>query len=365
MKAMAPDVAERSARGSVALGVAGVVVALLWSIFRAGPTVTPSLGVIVNAARIWPERLPGEFAAFYADSPIGLLVIRGFGSSDATSALRVGAVFMLIGLAGWAWWAWLSVDGVQRWRAARLAVLAPITGVLATWLGFYDPFTVLAWLLVLFAWTTRSRSLLIATGVVLGFQHFEHGVLGLTALTLTWWAVRQDLPERLRSMNPLWALVGVVAGKVLLLVVMAATGSALSGRTSWLSAYLLDWTKVGANTAPILLWSLFAGAWALVVAYWLAVPERASRLLLVGAFGVGALATVLSGDRPRVFIIVMAPALLLMTVAYLRRRADNPRELRLVESVMWLAPAISLWGAEVVYSNVIDQAVTTWQLLIG
>jgi len=76
-------------------------------------------------------------------------------------------------------------------------------------------------------------------------------------------------------------------------------------------------------------------------------------------------ATVLSGDRPRVFIIVMAPALLILTLAYLRRRATHTNELRLVETIMWVAPAVTLWGAEVVYSNALDQAITTWQLLIG
>lgn len=365
---MAPNVGERAARGGVVasiLGLGGVLVALAWSMLRAGPTVTPSLDAIVDAARIWPDRPTGEFVAFYTDSPVGLLIIRGLGTVDPTSVLRVSVIFLLIAAMVWAAWAWLAIEGPQKWRAARLAILAPLTGVLATWIGFYDPFTVLAWLVVLFAWLSRSRLLVVLSGVLLGFQHFEHGVLGLAALTLTWWAVRQDLPERLQEVTPLWALIGVVVGKVVLLGVMAASGSALSGRTSWLSTNLAEWTKVGANTAPILLWSLFAGAWALVIAYWLALPIRRARLLLVGAFAVGTLATILSGDRPRVFVIVMAPALLLATIAYLRRRSDHPTELRLVESVMWLAPVVTLWGADVVYSNVIDQAVTTWQLLVG
>ena len=362
---MATSVSGRTSRGHTIISVVGVLAALAWAIFRSGPTVTPSLSAIVDSARVWPERLSGEFAAFYADSPVGLLIFRATSASDSTSVLRWSTLFMLIALACWAWWAWLAVGDSQKWRAARLAVLAPITGVLATWLGFYDPFTLIAWLAVLFAWLSRSRTLLIAAGVLLGFQHFEHALLGVAALALTWWAVRVDLPDRLQQQNPLWTLAGVVIGKVILLVVMATSGSALSGRTSWLSTYLIDWTKVGLNTAPILLWSLFAGAWALVVAYWLAAGDRRSRILLVSAFAVGIVATILSGDRPRVFIIVMAPALLLLTIAYLRRRSNHPNELRLVETIMWVAPAITLWGAEVVYSNALDQAITTWQLLIG
>ena len=362
---MATSVAERASRGHSVISVAGVIAAMVWAIFRAGPTVTPSLSTIVDSARVWPERLSGEFATFYADSPVGLLIFRATGASESTWVLRWSALFMIIALAVWAWWAWLAVGDAQKWRAARLAVLAPLTGVLATWLGFYDPFTMLAWLAVLFAWLSRSRALLVIAGVLLGFQHFEHGVLGMAALALTWWAVRVDLPDRLQQSNPLWALLGVAIGKAILLVVMAASGSALSGRTSWLSTYLLDWTKVGVNTAPILLWSLFAGAWALVIAYWLAQGDRRARVFLVAAFAVGIVATILSGDRPRVFIIVMAPALLLVTIAYLRRRSNHPSELRLVETLMWVAPAITLWGAEVVYSNALDQAITTWRLLIG
>lgn len=362
---MTTSVAERVSRGHSIISFAGVIAAMVWAIFRAGPTVTPSLSTIVDSARIWPERLSGEFATFYTDSPVGLLIFRATGANESTSVLRCSALFMIIALAVWAWWAWLAVDGPQRWRAARLAVLAPLTGVLATWLGFYDPFTMLAWLAVLFAWMSRSRALLVIAGVLLGFQHFEHGVLGMVALALAWWAVRLDLPDRLRDSNPAWALLGVAIGKAILLVVMTASGSALSGRTSWLSTYLLDWTKVGVNTAPILLWSLFAGAWALVIAYWLGQGDRRARALLVAAFAVGIVATILSGDRPRVFIIVMAPALLLVTIAYLRRRSNHPSELRLVETLMWIAPAITLWGAEVVYSNALDQAITTWRLLIG
>jgi len=362
---MATDIADRAARGHSVISVAGVIAALVWGIFRAGPTVTPSLSTIVDSAKAWPERLPGEFAAFYADSPVGLVIFQITGATDSTSVLRWSALFMIMALAVWAWWAWLAVGDAQKWRAARLAVLAPLTGVLATWLGFYDPFTVLAWLAVLFAWLSRSRALLVIAGGLLGFQHFEHGVLGIAALALTWWAVRRDLPDRLRTSNPVWALLGVAIGKAVLLVVMTLSGSALSGRTSWLSTYLLDWTKVGVNTAPILLWSLFAGAWALVIAYWLAQGDRRARVLLLAAFAVGIVATILSGDRPRVFIIVMAPALLLLTIAYLRRRSNHANELRLVETIMWVAPAITLWGAEVVYSNALDQAITTWQLLIG
>lgn len=351
-------------RGPV-VGILGVVLALAWSLLRAGPTVTPSLDALLAAAQVWPQRLPGEFEAFYADSPVGLLVARLLGATTPGAYLWVSAVATLVVAACWAVWSWVNAPDGQRWRAARLAVLAPLFGVLATWLGFYDPFTMLAWAVVLFAWLSGSRVLLAASGVLLGFQHLEHGLLGMAALVLVWAAVRPDLPRRLATANPGWAVIGVLAGKAVLLLVLMSNGVTASGRTAWLGVYLADWTKVAVNTGPILLWSLFVGSWAIVVAFWLAEPTRGARLMLMAAFLVGVLATVASGDRPRVFVMVMAPALLVLTVAYLRRRQDSITELRLVESVVWLAPVVTLWGADVVYGNVVDQAVTTWQILMG
>lgn len=351
-------------RGPV-LGVVGVVLALAWSLLRAGPTVTPSLDALLAAAQAWPQRLPGEFEAFYADSPLGLLVARALGATSPAAYLWVSVVAIAIVATCWAGWAWANAPEGQRWRAARLAVLAPVFGVLATWLGFYDPFTMLAWAVVLYSWLSGSRVLLVVSGVLLGFQHLEHGLLGLAALVLVWAAVRSDLPPRLRDANPGWAVIGVLAGKAVLLLILLLNDVAASGRTAWLGVYLVDWTKVAINTGPILLWSLFAGSWAIVVAFWLTTPVRRARLALTAAFLVGVLATMASGDRPRVFVMVMAPALLVLTVAYLHRRQSSASELRLVESIVWLAPVVTLWGAEVVYGNVVDQAVTTWQILTG
>lgn len=346
-------------------GALGVVAALVWSMLRAGPTVTPALDSLVAAARIWPQRLPDEFAAFYTDSPLGLLLARTLGLGTAGSYLWLSLVATTAAALSLAAWAWITAPASQRWRAARLTVLAPVVGVMAAWLGFYDPWTMLAWAVVLFAWLSGSRTLLVLSGVLVGFQHFEHGLLGLIALVLVWHAVSHDVPSRLRLSNPGWSLVGIFAGKAVLLTMFLASESSATGRASWVGVYVGDWTKVAVNTAPILLWSLFAGSWAIVVAFWMSQPRARARLALLAALMVGLAATALSGDRPRVFVIVMAPALLLLTIAYLQRRQDQTTELRIVESVVWLAPVVTLWGAEVVYANVIDQLVTTWQALTG
>jgi len=92
--------------------------------------------------------------------------------------------------------------------------------------------------------------------------------------------------------------------------------------------------------------------------------NRRSALLIAAAVAVGLVATFLSADRPRVFVIVMIPATALMIVAYLR--SDSPvRERQLVEAVVWLAPPILFWGKEVANANVVDLLIITGQVLGG
>ena len=343
----------------------GVALALGWAIVRAGPTVTPLLDSFLRASQSWPARPEDGSEAFVSDSPSGLLMARLLGLDEASGFLWMSVGVMLLSSSLWILWAWMNCAPEERWRAARLTALAPVIGVMAAWLGFYDPFTLLAWGLVMFAWMSGSRALLAVAGLLLGFQHFEHGALGLVALTLAWTAVRTHLRGAIAQVSPLWAAIGLLIGKGALLLTLVMSGETLTGRTSWLALYVTDWSKVALNSLPTLLWALFAGSWAVVLAYWLADRGRRSRLLLAGALSVGMLATVISGDRPRVFIIVVAPALLVLTVAYLSRGSTQRRERLLVESVVWLAPTVTLWGAQVVYANVIDQALTTWGLLTG
>jgi hypothetical protein len=59
----------------------------------------------------------------------------------------------------------------------------------------------------------------------------------------------------------------------------------------------------------------------------------------------------------------MAPALLLLTVAYLRSDRTSNREMQLVELLLWLGVPVSLWGAKVVYSGALDQFLISLQRL--
>lgn len=333
----------------------------LWALYRSGVAVSPSVPQIVEAAAVWPRYLGEPFTAYLSDSPIGLILIQLF-HLDSQSYLTLCAGFSILVVGLFANWARLEAPN-QSSRAMRFVLLAPFVAVLFTWIGQYDVFTLLLWTLFFYAWRQGSRGILLIVGIPLGFQHFEHAGLGVAALVLCWLAVRGDLRDQIKDRNPLWIFPGILLGKVALLTVHALYEGSPSARTSWLETYFDDWLKTAINSGPILLWSLFAGSWALVIAYLIGTPTKRAKLLLVSSFLVGILGTLLSGDRPRVFVLIMAPALLLLTVAYLRSDRTSNREMQLVELLLWLGVPVSLWGAKVVFSGALDQFLMSLQRL--
>lgn len=350
---------------SLIVSLGGVAAALVWSVLRSGATVSPGLSDAHNAAVIWPNVPGGEFSSFYADSALGILVFRGLTLESEREFLWLAVVATLgavAALAGWAAWA---VPTEFKSRAARLMLLAPLPAVLFNWLGFYDGFTALAWAAILWAWATGSRVLLSLAGVLLGLQHFEQGLLGLVGLTLVWLAVRGSLREPLRSVAPTWSLAGVLAGKAMLMLILFSNGSELSGRTSGVSAYYREWIVTAINTGPFLLWSLFAGSWAIVIAWWLREARIRNQLLLAVAISIAVGATLISGDRPRVFIMITAPLLLLLTIALLMGKGLSRRTWMGVETLVWIGPPIALWGPNVVNSNALDHLIMTFSSLTG
>lgn len=364
-------VSSRSARGSAFGGwgvAAGIAVAAVWAVLRCGVSVSPALPDLVQAATIWPQRLDDNLRAYFTDSPLDILAYRAlpWQSSQAFTWLTLAAsLAAIIGIAIWI--GVLAPEG-QRARAARLMILAPLPAVLLTWIGGYDGFTVLACLACLYAWAFGRPWLLVLAGILFGFQHFEHAILCTLALVLTWLAVREYLPARLTRFSPGWAIPGVIVGKVLLVVILAGQGSSISGRGSWLSEFLREWTVTAVSVGPTLLWACFAGSWAILIAFVIGVRSRRALILLGCALAIGFLATALSGDRPRVIALVLAPSLALITLALLAREDEEnvrTRTLVLVETLVWIAPPIFLWGKAVIGTNVIDQLIVTTSQILG
>ena len=354
----------RKDRTATTFGVLGTGLALVWAMVRSGFTLNPVLEDMVASAAVWPQRTEAWMTQFYADSPLYIFFANALGLVSEVGLVRQSFVVAVISLVALATWVWRFTLPSERYRGARLVILAPIGAVLFSSIGSYDPFTALAWSIALWLWTTQRSLLVISGGLILGIQHFEQALLGSVSLVLAWLALRDDLPERLRLSNPSWLVPGVVIGKGLLTTVFLVTGTLPTGRTEWLSRYVTEWAKVGVATFPYLLWSSFAGLWLTVVIVWLR-SGRTSRLLLISAAIPGVLGTALSGDRPRVFVFILLPALLIAIIALLNRKSTRSMEARLVEIIAWLAPPLILAGKTAPNANIFDNGYVAIMWITG
>jgi hypothetical protein len=333
-----------------------LLMALGWAVIRSGPDFAWVLEDAYAAALIWPQRLTDVNMTFYTDSPLGWVAFKFFPGQTLYSFALFGTMAAVGATATLLSWMAVASESGSRIRAMRLAILCPLFAVLFAWLGFYDSWTLLAWVVALYLWLTGSRIALAAGGLLLGFQHFEQGILGIVALWLTWLAVGDRLRAPINRLSPLWILPGLLVGKAVLL---AVTAQESSSRSAWLLEHLRSWTVTGVSVGPVLAWSLFAGSWGLVIWLWLSVSERRSRVYLILALTIGLAATFISGDRPRVFIIVMAPALLVAILVFVKTVRQGSTESRIVEALMWLAPPLLLWGKTIVNSDVANPLYTT------
>lgn len=342
------------------------LMALLWSAYRSGIGIYPALTWQWTAIESWPQRSSEAFQGYISDSPTGPILAKLLGLSSQNQYVFVHLLASLIVVLLLASWAFTQFENShEKWMAVRLSFLAPISAVLFTWIGTYDVFTALGWAIALYAYTSRRRLLIFASGIFLGFQHFEHSLFALAILAITILALG-DRPLRTLPPKPLWWMVGgLLLGKAFLGAIFIISGQGATARSEWVTTFVRDWTIAGINIGPQLLWSLFAGFWVLVLAVFLGLRAHRPRYLLSAAFTLGLVATFLSGDRPRVFIIVMFPALMIALVAYIANSRDSPRERKLVEISIWLAPPIFFWGSFVFNSNSLDLFIMTVNQLRG
>lgn len=318
-----------------------------------------------SAALAWPQRLDSWMTEFYADSPLNIIVYRALGLATTLDVVRLGFWTSLVALGVLVAWMVTVTANNQRWRAGRLLLLSPLVAVLFTAIGSYDAFTVLAWGVALWLWRTGNRIALVFGGVLLGFQHFEQTLFGCLALVCAWAAMRIQLPHEMHMRSPAWLLPGIVVGKLLLILILITNGQSAFGRSGWIERFLLEWTKVAVVTLPYLVWSLFAGLWVLVALVFMRSHSSRGRLLLACSLAIGILSTVVSGDRPRGFVIVLLPSLALAIVAYLRTPDVPMLERRAVEVTAWLAPPLILAGKLAVNANVYDNGYVSFFWITG
>ncbi len=342
----------------------GILAALAWSMVRSGFIMTSVPEDLVAAAAIWPQRTESWMTQFYADSPLYILSARALGLEDNIGIIRQGFIVSLIALVALAVWGARVTPLGQRARASRLALLAPISAVLFSAIGSYDAFTALVWAVALWLWLTGSRTALVLAGALLGIQHFEQSGLGVVALLFTWLALRNHLPDPVNRLSPAWLLPGLVGGKALVVLVLVLNGQSATGRAQWLSTYLLEWTKIGVATLPYLAWSLFAGFWLLLFVLWSRAGAR-SRWLLLGALLTGLVGMATSGDRPRVFILILLPSVLIAIAAFLRQTDKTRLEMNAVEALAWIGPPVILAGKIALNASVIDNGYVSFMWMTG
>lgn len=87
-------------------------------------------------------------------------------------------------------------------------------------------------------------------------------------------------------------------------------------------------------------------------------------MYVLGAIVIGLVATILSGDRPRVFVLVLFPTVVLLGVVFLRLKTPRTT-VWLVEAMVWLAPPVIFWAGDVANENVIDPLLILTEVLIS
>lgn len=194
-------------------------------------------------------------------------------------------------------------------RAALVALFCcPLFAAASVWLGLGDGITFVAGSFVVLASSAWAGVL---AGAVLGFDHFEQGVVAILGVAIVTLGLRgPDVRRRIAA-----PVVGLLAGKLALLAYHRAFDiDADVDRIAVVrhqSNRILEFT---ASSAPVLALSLYNAAWILVIWLWLRARRDAPMVAwaFLAANAAFVVACALTVDQTRVFALVSWPALLLM-----------------------------------------------------
>lgn len=336
------------------LGSLGVAAAVAWVIVRTPVGLIPYADAYVEFAKTWPDSVLSTEQEYIRSSALGQALFRltPWDSLGAFVALHAAALGLSLLVLAW----WLARTSTEGLRISRILVLGPIGAVLIAWVGSYDAFTVLLTVVLVLVLAADRRVLAAIVGILLGWQHFEQSIVVLVSLALySWLFARQRQPWEPTLAGTLVALAGVVVGKVALVVFLAQQGFASAGgRLWWVQGDRLDvYVDQLRATWPVLLWSLFAGSWLVLIA-WASRsgPRRWSALV---CFVPPFLACLVAEDHTRLFALTSWPVLMLIMLRWAASHdTERPGEapaggirLRHVEYLSWVALPVIVWGANV------------------
>jgi hypothetical protein len=321
---------------------------LVWAVYRSFPDTVPHLPTFERVSWGWPGLHVREKTAYLLSEPLGPISYRLIGYRSVHVYVAVHAVALVLA-AGLLYLWFVRALGYERATiAACVVLLAPITAVELSWLGIYDTFSLLTWVLLLFAMRGRP-ALQFAAAVAAGFQDFEQIVVALTLL----WLV---LPAFRRSpVRPTFAALfaGCAVGKVVVAAWLVAAHASSGSRWSWLTNATKMSHMLGADgaLAPYILWSGVAGLIGfLVQALRHSWPGWGSRLRLRvgGAAVLWIVVQAVTDDHTRVLALTAFPVLVLGAVTV----AERTTFVALWRQPAWwllvLTPPMVVWGHRLV-----------------
>lgn len=294
--------------------VATLVAVSVLVLYRTGPGKVPGPEGFEMVARNWPHTPLIPEAAYLLRQGLGqaLYHLTGWQGTRPFLLLHV----LALSVSGLALTAWLMRRlGLQRGTiAACLLALSPVPAVLLEWIGLYDSFSVLVWVLMILA--LRGRPWLqLAVGFLGGLQNFEQFVASVVVLALL---PEVGRPFGLRA-RPVALVAGAVAGKVVLEAYLRMEGASSGSRAAFLSnPDLLHFVLTTfAALAPILVYTALGPLWVPVLRHLPAAWADAPRSLRVR----GVLAAlvllglcVISADHTRVLVLVSFPLVVVLAM---------------------------------------------------
>ena len=347
--------------------LAGLAVA--WAVFRVAPAPLPDLPRFVAALGNWRDRNPDPDYDHLRENLLFQWLFEPAASLGVNAYLLQWVIGVTLVVGGLAWLYRRNVSPQWRGTALRLAILSPVAAIMVGFFGSYDPVTVGLALLLLIAWQSDSYPWVIVVGILLGMQHFGQVLPMIVALGLVGAGLHRDELKRYSRLT-LWTLAAVTAGKIIaLILVWVISGNAGGSRTlGWVQA-LRDAITTSVNYFPALVLSLFAGAWAVVVA---AILLRAGkeRALIVGAFVLLGFTAATFTDQTRIFVLMAFPSLAMLTIFVLQRFDGNRIAVRGIEALAWVITPILLWTdsdgvGRVQYLGALDAQIMAWQQVLG
>jgi len=352
------------------IGTALAGLAVAWAVFRVAPAPLPDLPRFVAALGNWRDRNPDPDYDHLRENLLFQWLFEPASSLGVNAYLLQWAIGVVLVVGGLAWLYRRNVSPQWRGTALRLAILSPVAAIMVGFFGSYDPVTMGVALLLLAAWMAQRTMGVVAFGALLGLQHFGQALAMVVALGLTTAALSENGPRSAVRLTG-QALGGVLLGKgIALTVLWVASGSPLGSRVPPTSEVIATSNAVvtTVNFFPALLLSLFAGAWAIVVAAFI-VRSRRGRFLLLAAAVVVSYSLVFT-DQTRIFVLLAFPSLAMLTIFVLQRFEGNRVAIRGIEALAWIITPILLWTdsdgvGRVQYLGALDAQIMAWQQVLG